>query len=189
MLTESLQERASLYVSGAMPPEERESFEVIVEFQPELKSYLLQMQEVGAEVSLAWARPVAPPPAGLKERILRALDRVPARVEPEALVVADPLGRVEWVNPVFCAMCGYSLEELRGRKPGHVLQGPATDPAAVARVRDALRARRACRETLVNYHKDGTPYRADVRIAPFLGDAGELLWFVARERRLPLDAN
>jgi len=189
MLPEILQDRASLYVAGALAPEERESFEVIVEFHPELRSYLAQCQEVGAAVALALAPRAEPPPAELKVRILRALDRVPARVEPEALVVTDPLGRVEWVNPVFSAMCGYALDELRGRKPGHVLQGPDTDPAAVARLREAQRERRACRETLVNYHKDGTPYRAEVRLAPFLGDDGEPLWFVARERRLPDRAN
>jgi PAS domain S-box-containing protein len=99
--------------------------------------------------------------------------------------VTDPVGRIEWVNPAFTAMCGHDLAELRGRKPGPILQGPDTDPAAVARIREAVHARRACRETLVNYHKNGTPYRAEVRIAPVLDDAGEPLWFVARERLLP----
>jgi hypothetical protein len=36
----------------------------------------------------------------------------------------------------------------------------------------------------VNYHKDGTPYRADVRIMPILDNAGQTLWFVAKERKL-----
>lgn len=188
VLPETLQDRASLYITGALAPEERESFEVIVEFNPELRAYLAQCQEVGAAVALALAPRAEPPPRDLKARILQALDREPARAEPEALVVTDPQGRVEWVNPAFTAMCGYSLDELRGRKPGHVLQGPGTDPAVVARMREAQRARRACRETVVNYHKDGTRYRAEVRIAPFLGDEGEPLWFVARERRLPESA-
>jgi PAS domain S-box-containing protein len=185
MLPETLQDRASLYVAGALTPEERDSFEVLLEYHAELRAYLAQCQEVGAAVALALAPPAAAPPSALKARILGSLDRVPARLEPEALVVTDPLGRVEWVNSAFTSLCGYSLEELRGRKPGHVLQGPDTDPATVARIREALQARRACRETLVNYHKDGTRYRAEVRIAPVLGDAGEPLWFVARERRLP----
>jgi hypothetical protein len=82
-------------------------------------------------------------------------------------------------------MCGHDLADLRGRKPGPLLQGPETDPAAVARIRAAVQARQACRETLVNYHKDGRAYRADIRIAPVLDDTGEPLWFVARERLVP----
>ena len=77
-----------------------------------------------------------------------------------------------------------SLAELKGHKPGHVLQGPETDRVAVGRIRTALRERQSCRETVVNYHKDGSNYRAEVNIMPILDDAGEPLWFVARERKL-----
>ena len=61
----------------------------------------------------------------------------------------------------------------------------ATDGTApVQRIRDALRERRPCRETLVNYHKDGTLYRVSVAIAPILDDEQQPLWFVAKERKL-----
>ena len=81
-------------------------------------------------------------------------------------------------------MCGYTLAELRGRKPGQVLQGPDTDAASVTRIRTALHNRQPCHEQLVNYHKDGSRYRADIRLAPILDDANEPLYFVARERKL-----
>jgi PAS domain S-box-containing protein len=110
-----------------------------------------------------------------------------AAPEPESLVATGPDGLVLWVNDAFTTMCGYSLEELKGRKPGQLLQGADTDPAAVGRIRDSLRVRRACRESLVNYHKNGTRYRVDVRISPILDDEGQPLWFVAKERKLPAD--
>jgi len=110
---------------------------------------------------------------------------LPAPTEPEALLVTDPDGLVLWLNPAFTAMCGYSLAELKGRKPGHLLQGPATEAAAVQRIRESLQARRDCRETLINYHKNGTRYRAEVRITPVLADGGDPLWFVAKERKIP----
>jgi PAS domain S-box-containing protein len=100
------------------------------------------------------------------------------------LVVTDPAGQVEWVNPAFTGMCGYALDELKGRKPGHLLQGPDTDRAAVNRIREAIRDRRPCRETLVNYHKDGSRYRVDLRITPILDDKSQPHWFVAQERKL-----
>lgn len=183
MLSETLQDRAVLYVTGGMAPPERDAFDVVLEFHAELRAHVAGLQESVAALTLARQAPVAPPP-DLKARLLGALEPVP-RVEPEALVVTDPAGLVLWVNAAFTELCGYTPAELQGRKPGALLQGPGTDPAAVGRIREALRARRSCRETLVNYHKDGSRYEADVRIAPVLADDGEPLWFVARERRRP----
>jgi PAS domain S-box-containing protein len=184
MQSEDLQERAAHYVSGEMPAAERESLEVVLEFHEELRAHVAGLQETVAGLAAAETAPVAPP-AELKTRLLAAVAALPAPAEPEALVVTDPGGLVLWVNPAFTAMCGYTLAELKGRKPGHLLQGPATDAAAVQRIRESVQARRACRETLVNYHKDGTRYRAEVRIAPVLADGGEPLWFVAKERKAP----
>ena len=79
-------------------------------------------------------------------------------------------------------MCGYSLDELRGERLGPILQGEKTDPAAVSRMRRALHGLRACRETVVNYHKDGSLYWVDITINPILDDERQPLWFVARER-------
>jgi PAS domain S-box-containing protein len=180
-----LQERAERYVSGAMTPLEREALEVLIEYDAELRTHIAGLQDVTAGLALVQATPLIAPPENLKERLFSAIDALPADAQaPEALVVTSREGVVEWVNPAFTAMCGYELPELRGRKPGDLLQGPATESAAVNRIRAAIRAREACRETLTNYHKDGTCYRAEVRILPVLDDAGAPLWFVARERKL-----
>ncbi len=182
MKTEFLQDRAARYVSGDLVAAERESLDVLLEFHVELRAQVAELQETVAAVVMTRVPSIAPP-AALKARILGVVDTVPAP-EPEGLVATGPDGLVLWVNPAFTAMCGYSLEELKGRKPGQLLQGPDTDPAAVGRIRESLRARRACRETLVNYHKDGTRYGVEVRIDPILDDEGQPQCFVARERKL-----
>ncbi len=41
-----------------------------------------------------------------------------------------------------------------------------------------------CRETILNYRKNGTPYRVENAIAPILDDAGQALWLVVREREV-----
>lgn len=184
MLSEVLQDRAAQYAAGAMTAPEREAFEILLEAQPELREMVDGLREVVTAMALADAGTAAAPRTALKARLLGELERLPPRPEPAGLVVTDARGLVEWVNPAFVAMCGHSLAELKGHKPGHVLQGPETDRVAVDRIRTALRERQSCRETVVNYHKDGSKYRAEVSIMPILDDAGEPLWFVARERKL-----
>lgn len=188
MPTEFLQDRAALFAAGAMPATEREAFEVLLEYQVELRVQVVQLQEAMGLAAVAGTIRDEAPPAALRNRILESVGRIPPGVgEPEAFVVTGPGGLVEWVNQAFTDMCGYSPEELRGRKPGHLLQGPETDVATVDRIRAALRAARPCRETLVNYHKDGSRYHVDLRIMPVLDDARQPLWFVARERKLRPD--
>ena len=98
--------------------------------------------------------------------------------------MSGPDGLVQWINPAFSAMCGYTLEELRGKKLGPILQGEKTDRETAARIREAVHARRACRETILNYHKSGLPYWVEISITPICNESGEPLWLVAREREV-----
>lgn len=183
VLDEFLLDRAALYVSGSMTETERKGFEVLMEFNAELARHVAGLREA-VTTALMQRVQLSEVPSGLRDRILTAADAMPQEKEPDALVVTDAVGRVIWVNAAFEKLCGRPLADMAGRKPGHVLQGPQTDPATVAKIRDALAARQPCRAELVNYHADGSSYRVDAEIVPVLDDAGRPLWFVARERRI-----
>jgi len=185
MLKDFLQDQAALYASGGMTAQECEPFELLLEFHGELREFVAGLVEVGAALTLASlpAGPVTVPP-GLKARITSQIASRPQHTTPEGIVVSGPDRLVEWVNPAFSAMCGYSLNELRGKNLGPILQGAETDCATAERMRQAVHAWRPCRETILNYHKDGTPYWVEVAISPILNEAGEPLWLVAREREL-----
>jgi PAS domain S-box-containing protein len=185
MPSELLQDRAALYVAGALSAPERETFELVLEFRPELRDQVARLQPVAAAVALAGVESPAVPPPALKSRILGAIGAKPCP-PPAGLVVTGPAGLVEWANDPFLNMCGYSLADLRGRKPGELLQGPRTDADAIQRIRQAVRGCRPVREILLNYHQDGSVYRVEVAITPILDDDGAPLWFVAQERQLPL---
>jgi PAS domain S-box-containing protein len=184
MLSELLATRAALYVAGSMSTSEREAFELVLEFQPELRA---EVAELG-QVTVAWAQAsehlVEALPTDLKSRILSTVGTHSAPAAPTALLVTDRFGRVEWLNSEFSAMCGFTLSELAGHKPGQVLQGPETDPAAVQRLSTAVAAGQPACETMVNYHKDGSVYRVDIAITPILDDDHVPLWFIAEERKL-----
>ena len=61
------------------------------------------------------------------------------------------------VSEGFTALTGYGREEIVGRNC-RFLQGPATSPEGVQRIRDALNKGDGCTELLLNYKRDGTPF-------------------------------
>jgi PAS domain S-box-containing protein len=100
--------------------------------------------------------------------------------QPSNVIVCDALGRVTWVSASFTELTGYTLADLRGRTPGSVLQGPLSDADAVARMHEAVHGGRVCRGVeLVNYRRDGTPFRVRMDIEPQHDDAGRLTGFVS----------
>ena len=185
MLSELLQEQAALYAAGVMTSRQREQFELVVEFHDELREFVRGLVEVGAAVTLAARdRSAVGPTRDAKARILAAIADSAQEFQPDAIVMSGPDGLVQWVNPAFSRMCGYTLEELRGKKLGPILQGEKTDRETAARMRKAVHAGRACRETILNYHKSGLPYWVEISITPICDESGEPLWLVAREREV-----
>lgn len=104
-----------------------------------------------------------------------------AKYTDNAVVITDPQARVEWVNEGFTRITGYTLEEVLGRVPGHILQGPDTNPATVDKMRAAVKRHEGINVELVNYHKDGHSYWLDVELRPILDKAGNVVNFIAIE--------
>lgn len=97
------------------------------------------------------------------------------------VVITDVDGRVEWVNEGFTRMSGYATHELLGRRPGELLQGPDTDPAAIATMRDAVREHRSFMVEILNYARDGHPYWVHIDCHPMRSADGRLEGFMALE--------
>lgn len=184
MIDEHLQEEAALYASGVMSQCERETFELLLPFNSELRSLTDSLQEAVVTALLAGARLSNAPSAGLKARIFAAIEGRAQQTQHEALVMAGPDALVQWVNSEFTAMCGYSLDELRGKKLGPILQGALTERDAAERMRNAVHSAQPCSETLINYRKDGSHYRVSIEITPLFKPDGGLRCYVAREREV-----
>ena len=96
-----------------------------------------------------------------------------------AVLICDAEGRTEYSNPGFSRLTGYSQEEIRGRKPGSLLQGRATDAATVARIRGLLQAQKPFYEEILNYTKDGPPHWVSLAVNPIFDDEGRVERFVS----------
>ncbi len=104
-----------------------------------------------------------------------------ARRTANGVVITDRKGRVEWINEGFTRICGYTIEDLRGKKPGDVLQGPNTNPMAIQRIGDAIRQGLPVTEEVVNYSKSGREYYIRIEIDPLRDERGEISGFMAIE--------
>ena len=109
---------------------------------------------------------------------LRKLALVASRTV-NAVVLTDADGRVEWVNDGFQRVTGYTLEEVKGQKPGDILQGPGTDADTVRRIREHLRRGEGFSETILNYRKDGSAYWISFEVQPLRDSGGRVTNFMA----------
>ncbi len=167
-----------------MTSAEREQFELILEFHGEVREFTAGLCEVAAEVNIAMLPANLGPSPTLKSRILAMIGGQPRQPSGEGFVMSGPDGLVQWVNPAFTEMCGYTLDELRGKNLGPILQGKQTDRETAARMRRAVKEYQPCREKILNYHKNGSPYWVEIAITPIFDEVGTPLWLVAKEREL-----
>jgi diguanylate cyclase (GGDEF)-like protein/PAS domain S-box-containing protein len=95
------------------------------------------------------------------------------------IIITGIEGQVEWINQGFTNISGYRLADLRGKKPGHVLQGLGTDPQTVARIRQAWGERRGFDEEIFNYGKKGQGYWILINCEPLYREDGVMQGFIA----------
>lgn len=104
-----------------------------------------------------------------------------ARYTDNAVVITNADARIEWVNEGFERCTGYSLDEVKGQVPGHVLQGPETDSRTVDLMRSCLRRGEGFEVELVNYDRQQRPYWVAIECRPIHNDAGQVTRFIAIE--------
>ena len=72
---------------------------------------------------------------------------------------------------------GVAVEEVLGRNC-RFLQGPGTDPVAVAEIRAAVAEHRECVVEILNHRKDGTTFWNRLSITPVRDDAGDVTHYI-----------
>lgn len=92
-----------------------------------------------------------------------------------------PGPRIRHVNPAFCRMTGYALDEVVGWSP-RFLHGPETDRAVLDRLRRDLETGREFQGRTRNYRKDGTPFEIEWTISQVRDNYGETTQYVAVQR-------
>jgi diguanylate cyclase (GGDEF)-like protein/PAS domain S-box-containing protein len=85
--------------------------------------------------------------------------------------------RIEYVNPAFERLTGYSLSEIKGRDP-RFMRIEDCDTEEHQRIHDALQRRESVRSVLRNVRKNGEIFWNELRIDPVRNVDGEVTHFV-----------
>jgi len=100
----------------------------------------------------------------------------------DSILLMDRNLKIEWVNPQFTAVTGYSADYAIGRTPGEFLNHPDTSPKVIKKLIEAARKKRAVQVRVLNKTRDGRPIWVETYQTPVLGDDGEVKAYIAVER-------
>ncbi|NKJ43103.1 MULTISPECIES: PAS domain-containing protein [unclassified Novosphingobium] len=102
---------------------------------------------------------------------------------PVAAVISNPRlpdNPIVECNAAFEALTGYERDEIIGRNC-RFLRGPGTEADLTEELRAGIREGRPVLVEIINYKKDGTPFRNAVMVAPIFDAQGELEYFLGSQ--------
>lgn len=108
---------------------------------------------------------------------------------PIAAVISNPRlpdNPIVECNDAFVALTGYSREEIVGHNC-RFLSGEGTEPWLTEMLRNGIRRRQPVMVEILNFKKDGTPFRNAVMVAPIFDAAGELEFFLGSQVEIAED--
>ena len=96
----------------------------------------------------------------------------------DGIVIAALDGKIQYVNPAFTAMTGYTSEEAVGQYP-RILKSGREPAEFYAELWNTIRSGRVWHGELTNRRKDGTFYHEEMRITPVRDSKGEIASYIA----------
>jgi len=94
------------------------------------------------------------------------------------VVITDTSGKIQYVNPAFTAMTGYTSAEAVGQYP-RILSSGRHSAAFYQELWNTIRSGRVWHGELINRRKDGTFYNEEMSITPVRGPDGEIVSYIA----------
>ena len=106
-------------------------------------------------------------------------------------VISDPRlpdNPIVACNSAFCELTGYGPDEVIGRNC-RFLSGPGTEPWLSEEIRRGVREHRPVLVEILNYKRNGQPFRNAVLVAPIYDEHDDLLYFLGSQIEIEADAS
>ncbi|PKO08293.1 MAG: hypothetical protein CVU40_16040 [Chloroflexi bacterium HGW-Chloroflexi-2] len=96
-----------------------------------------------------------------------------------AIIITDKQGVIEWSNPAFSELTGYTLEESIGKKPRELLFSDIQKPEFYEIMWKTILSGNPWRGEIVNRKKNGNLYSEEMTITPLKDENGLITHFIA----------
>lgn len=104
------------------------------------------------------------------------------------VIITDVNRKIEWVNPAFEQLTGYTFDEVKGKSPGEILQGPDTSKETIQEIREKLNNKLPYQGEILNYNKEGKAYWLSLDITPIF-ENNEHIGYIAIENDITARVN
>ncbi|MEO6729778.1 MAG: PAS domain S-box protein [Ferruginibacter sp.] len=122
-----------------------------------------------------------------KEEQLSVLSLI-AEDNSNAVIISDAEGAIRWVNKSFIKISGYTLDEVKGKKPG-LMQGPETNLETIAYMKKQIAEGVPFDCEILNYTKAGVKVWLRVKAQPIRSKQGKVTGFFALEEDITEEKN
>lgn len=96
----------------------------------------------------------------------------------DSVIITDHTRSIEYVNPSFEMMTGYSREEVLGKK-AYFLRSGSDKPSLYDELWQSISTGGVYRGVIINRKKDGTVYHEQKTITPLKDDQGNITHFIS----------
>lgn len=111
-----------------------------------------------------------------RQRLFQAIDQAS-----DAIVITDADGWIEYVNPAFELISGYSRKEAIGEHT-NIQRSGVHDDSFYQNIWTTIRSGEVWRDRIVNRKKDGSLYTEEISIAPVYDASGAIINYVSVQR-------
>jgi|GEM_PF-572603 len=169
-----LDEEDLIEAAKTLDPVNNEAFERAVEFLNVLAGQisLLALQNVQQGRDIARREQAE----ATRERLMHAIENTK-----ESIVITDIKGTIQYVNPAFEHITGYTREEAVGQNP-RILKSGEHDEAFYKEMWGTLSSGKSWAGRITNKKKDGTLFTEDATISPVIDASGNTTNYVAVKR-------
>ena len=96
-----------------------------------------------------------------------------------AIMITDNKGSIEWINPAFTTLTGYTSEDAIGKNPRELAKSGKHDRAFYKYMWDTILAGKVWRSDIINRRKNGEHYTEEEMITPLINEHGAISHFIA----------
>ena len=96
-----------------------------------------------------------------------------------AIIITDNNGMIEWVNPAFRELTGFSPAEALGKNPRSLVKSGKHENSFYKYMWDTILSGKVWRGELINRRKDGSTYHEEQTITPLRDDSDAITRFIA----------